>query len=210
MIAIVDYGVGNLRSVAKALEKVGAEVVVTDSKSVISKADGVVLPGVGAFGMCMENLASAGLDRCVRDAAGSDKPFLGICVGMQILFDESEEFGPVKGLGILPGVVRRFDRRTLDMKIPHMGWNQLEIKGRTRAPHLRGVPDGASVYFVHSYFVETEVNTLAASTTTYGRTFVSSVWSDNIFATQFHPEKSQVQGLKLLSNFAALAGEPVL
>lgn len=209
MIAIVDYGVGNLRSVAKALERVGAEVLVTSDAAAISKAAGVVLPGVGAFGMCMDNLKSAGLETCVRDAAGSDTPFFGICVGMQILFDESEEFGPVAGLGILPGRVKRFDRRTRDMKIPHMGWNQLEIGERGRAPHLRGIPDGASVYFVHSYYVETDNPAVAASMTTYGHPFVSSVWSDNIFATQFHPEKSQILGLKLLANFAAMAGEPV-
>lgn len=209
MIAIVDYGVGNLRSVAKALERVGADVEVTSNASVISKADGVVLPGVGAFGKCMENLRSTGLEQCVRDVAGSTTPFFGICVGMQILFDESEEFGPVEGLGVLPGKVKRFDRRSTDMKIPHMGWNQLEIGERDRAPHLRGIPDGASVYFVHSYYVETEKKELAASTTTYGRQFVSSVWSDNIFATQWHPEKSQLLGLKLLANFAAMAGERV-
>jgi len=209
MIAIVDYGVGNLRSVAKALERVGAEVDVTSDGSKISSADGVVLPGVGAFGKCMENLKAAGLEECVRDVAGSDTPFLGICVGMQILFDESEEFGPVAGLGILPGKVKRFDRRSSDMKIPHMGWNQLEIGERDRAPHLRGVPNGASVYFVHSYYVETDQKELTAATTTYGRQFTSAVWSDNIFATQFHPEKSQVLGLKLLANFAAMAGERV-
>ncbi len=209
MIAIVDYGVGNLRSVAKALERVGAEVRVTSDADEISSADGVVLPGVGAFGKCMDNLRAAGLEDCVRSVAGSDTPFFGICVGMQILFDESEEFGPVKGLGILPGKVKRFARRTPDMKIPHMGWNQLQISERGRAPQLRGIPDGAFVYFVHSYYVDADASDLAASTTNYGRSFISSVWSDNIFATQFHPEKSQKLGLKLLANFAVMAGEPV-
>jgi glutamine amidotransferase len=209
MIAIVDYGMGNLRSVAKALERVGARVAVTHSAETIGNADGVVLPGVGAFGKCMDNLRDAGLEECVREVANSNTPFLGICVGMQILFDESEEFGPVKGLGILPGKVKRFEQCLPGMKIPHMGWNQLEITARSRAPQLRGVPDGASVYFVHSYYVEADVGMLAASTTTYGGSFISSVLSENIFATQFHPEKSQALGLKLLANFASIAGESV-
>jgi glutamine amidotransferase len=203
VIAVVDYGMGNLRSVAKALERVGAEVRVTESAREIADARAVVLPGVGAFGKCMENLRAAGLENAVRAAADSDKPFLGICVGMQILFDESDEFGRVEGLGILPGRVRRFERRFASMKIPHMGWNQLDIKQRTR--HLRGVADGAYVYFVHSYYVEPRLGELTATTTDYGGPFVSSVRSGNVFATQFHPEKSQGVGLKLLANFVALS-----
>jgi len=203
MIAVVDYGVGNLRSVAKALERVGASVEVTSDTAEIRAADAVVLPGVGAFGRCMENLEAAGLEDVVREAAASKRPFLGICVGMQILFDESEEFGPVKGLGILPGRVRRFVSDSPDVKVPHMGWNKLEVS--RRAPHLEGIVDGDYVYFVHSYYVDCD-RSLAATVTDYTGAFVSSVWRDNLFAVQFHPEKSQDIGLKLLANFARLAG----
>jgi glutamine amidotransferase len=204
MIAVVDYGVGNLRSVAKALERVGARVEVTSDAASIRAADAVVLPGVGAFGRCMENLQAAGLEHTVREAAASARPFLGICVGMQILFDESEEFGPVKGLGILPGRVRRFTSDSPDVKVPHMGWNRLGVQ--RRAPHLEGIADGEYVYFVHSYYVDCD-RSLAATVTDYTGAFVSSVWRDNLFAVQFHPEKSQDVGLKLLANFARLAGE---
>jgi len=207
MIAVVDYGMGNLRSVAKALERVGADVQVSSDADAIAAADAVVLPGVGAFGRCMDNLKAAGLTDVVREAADSGRPFLGICVGMQILFERSEEFGPVDGLGILPGRVRRFEATRHDMKIPHMGWNTITI--RNRSPHLRGVADGASVYFVHSYFVDCDTDELATTTTDYGSPFVSSVCRENVFATQFHPEKSQSVGLKLLENFAELA-EPVV
>jgi len=202
MIAVVDYGMGNLRSVAKALERVGAEVEVTSNAERVGSAAAVVLPGVGAFGRCMENLREAGLETCVREAAASDRPFLGICVGMQILFDESEEFGPVAGLGILPGRVRRFRADSPDTKVPHMGWNQLAV--RRRAPHLDGIDDGENVYFVHSYYVDCDP-ALAATTTPYAGEFVSSVWRGNLFAVQFHPEKSQSAGLTILSNFARLA-----
>jgi imidazole glycerol-phosphate synthase subunit HisH len=203
MIAVVDYGMGNLRSVAKALERVGARVEVTSQAERIAAADAVVLPGVGAFGRCMENLKGAGLEGVVRDAAASERPFLGICVGMQILFDESEEFGPVAGLGILPGRVRRFVADSPDLKVPHMGWNKLEVK--RRAPHLDGIEDGQYVYFVHSYYVDCD-QSLAATVTDYSGAFVSSVWRDNLFAVQFHPEKSQENGLRLLENFAHLVG----
>jgi len=202
MIAVVDYGMGNLRSAAKALERVGARVEVTSDPARVRAANAVVLPGVGAFGRCMENLKGAGLEDCVREAAASKRPFLGICVGMQILFDESEEFGPVAGLGILPGRVRRFVTNDPELKVPHMGWNRLSL--RQPAPHLKGIDDGEHVYFVHSYYVECEAS-LAATTTSYAGEFVSSVWRDNLFAVQFHPEKSQAVGLKLLENFARLA-----
>lgn len=202
MIAVVDYGVGNLRSVSKALEKVGAEVRVSADAGQIRAADAVVLPGVGAFAHCMDNLRAAGLEECVREAAASARPFLGICVGMQILFDESDEFGRVEGLGILPGRVRRFEPKDHALKVPHMGWNELMV--RRRAPHLAGIADAARVYFVHSYYVETEDSSIVATTTPYCVDFVSSAWRDNIFATQFHPEKSQATGLRMLANFAAL------
>jgi glutamine amidotransferase len=203
MIAVVDYGVGNLRSVAKALERVGADVSVTSSASVIAGADGVVLPGVGAFARCMSNLREAGLVAAVRDAADSGRPFLGICVGMQILFEGSEEFGDVEGLGILPGRVRRFEPSDHSLKVPHMGWNELDIKAPS-APCLEGIAQGTRVYFVHSFYVETDDDEIVATTTTYGEPFVSSVWSGSIFATQFHPEKSQAVGLAILENFADL------
>ena len=208
MIAVVDYGVGNLRSVSKALEHVGAEVVVTSDPATIESAGGVVLPGVGAFAHCMNNLVEAGLEGCVRAAAASSRPFLGVCVGMQILFEESDEFGRVEGLGILPGRVRRFEPGDHDaeepaLKVPHMGWNELTI--RRRAPHLEGIADHSRVYFVHSYYVDTPDPSIVATTTSYGVDFVSSAWRDNIFATQFHPEKSQATGLALLANFARLA-----
>jgi len=203
MIAVVDYGMGNLRSVAKALERVGAEVVVTADHAAIDAAEGVVLPGVGAFGRCMENLLAAGLEAPVRNAARSGKPFLGVCVGMQILFEESEEFGPVRGLGILPGKVRRFVPREGARKIPHMGWNTLALNHRV--PLLRGVADGSYAYFVHSYYIDAADAATVAATTTYGLPFAACVARDHLFATQFHPEKSQKVGLKLLSNFVALS-----
>ena len=202
MIAVVDYGVGNLRSVSKALERVGASVVVTSSAGEIERADAVVLPGVGAFAHCMDNLRAAGLEPAVRAAAASSRPFLGICVGMQILFEESDEFGRVEGLGILPGRVRRFEPRDHSLKVPHMGWNELVVS--RRAPHLEGLASGARVYFVHSYYVETPEPSIIATTTHYDVDFVSSAWRDNVFATQFHPEKSQATGLRILQNFASL------
>ena len=202
MIAVVDYGVGNLRSVSKALERVGGDVRVTSSAREIGDAHAVVLPGVGAFAHCMDNLREAGLEAGVRAAAASDKPFLGICVGMQILFEESDEFGRVEGLGILPGRVRRFEPRDHALKVPHMGWNELFVKNRP--PHLEGLADGTRVYFVHSYYVETPDASIVATTTPYDVDFVSSAWRDNIFATQFHPEKSQDTGLAILANFTRL------
>jgi glutamine amidotransferase len=205
MIAVVDYGVGNLRSVSKALERVGADVCVTSSPADLDRADAVVLPGVGAFAHCMDNLRSAGLEASVRAAAASDKPFLGVCVGMQILFEESDEFGRVEGLGILRGRVRRFEPSDPTLKVPHMGWNQLDVK--RRAPHLEGIEDGTRVYFVHSYYVETPDPSIVATTTNYDVEFVSSAWRGNIFATQFHPEKSQATGLRILGNFARLVAE---
>jgi len=205
MIAVVDYGVGNLRSVSKALERVGADVRVTSSPADLERADAVVLPGVGAFAHCMDNLRAAGLEASVRAAAASDKPFLGVCVGMQILFEESDEFGRVEGLGILRGRVRRFEPKDPALKVPHMGWNQLDVK--RRAPHLEGIEDGTRVYFVHSYYVETPDASIIATTTKYDVEFVSSAWRGNIFATQFHPEKSQATGLRILGNFARLVAE---
>ncbi len=205
-IAVIDYEMGNLRSVQKALERVGADAVVTRDPDVIMGSAAAVLPGVGAFGACMANLRKHALVDPVNVFVASGRPFLGICVGMQILFDESEEFGRVPGLGILPGKIVRFAPDPEGKrKVPQMGWNALRIV--KRAPHLAGVKDGAEVYFVHSYYPVPADPTIVATTTDYGGAFASSVWRDNVFATQFHPEKSQAVGLRILANFAALAGE---
>ncbi len=205
-IAVIDYEMGNLRSVQKALETVGASAVVTRDPKVIADAAAAVLPGVGAFGVCMENLRRHDLIAPVKDFIASGRPFLGICLGMQLLFDESEEFGPVRGLGVLPGRVVRFAPDPAGLrKVPHMGWNALQIL--RRAPHLDGLEDGTPVYFVHSYYPVSDDPRLVATTTNYGGDFVSSVWLANVFACQFHPEKSQAAGLRILANFAALTGE---
>ncbi len=200
MIAIIDYGMGNLRSVSKAFEAVGHQAVVTRDVRVIGNASHVVLPGVGAFGDCMANINQYGLVEPIHAAIRSGKPFLGICLGLQVLFSESEEFGPHKGLDIIPGKVRRFAAGPA-LKVPHIGWNQVHLQ-RT-CPLFDGIADGAEWYFVHSYFVEPGDKRVAATTTTYGISFVSSVWKDNIVACQFHPEKSQAVGLRLIKNFGA-------
>lgn len=200
MIAIIDYGMGNLRSVSKAFEAVGHQAVVTREARVIGNADHVVLPGVGAFGDCMANIEQYGLVEPIRTAIQSGKPFLGICLGLQVLFTESEEFGPHKGLDIIQGTVRRFEGGQA-LKVPHMGWNQVHVQ--RACPLFDGVADGSDWYFVHSYFVDPINKQLAATMTTYGIPFVSSVWKDNIVACQFHPEKSQTVGLRLIKNFGA-------
>lgn len=203
MIAIIDYGMGNLRSVSKAFEAVGHQAVVTRDARVIGNASHVVLPGVGAFGDCMANIEQYGLVEPIRAAIQSGKPFLGICLGLQVLFSESEEFGPHQGLDIIPGKVRRFAAGS-QLKVPHIGWNQVY---RQRAcPLFDGIADGAEWYFVHSYYVDPGDQRVAATTTTYGIPFVSSVWKDNIVACQFHPEKSQAVGLRLIKNFGAWKG----
>ena len=207
MIAIIDYGMGNLRSVQKGLEKVGHAAEVTRDSKKILRASGVVLPGVGAFGACMAGLEECGLIETVHRVVEQGTPFLGICVGMQILFSEGVEFGSVQGLDILKGRVVRFDPVELNGgKVPHMGWNRLII--RRPVPHLAGITDGSYVYFVHSYYPVPDDPDIIATTTLYGQEFVSSVQWRNIFACQFHPEKSQAVGLKILANFARLvAGE---
>jgi glutamine amidotransferase len=203
MIAIIDYGMGNLRSVQKGFERVGVRASVTRDADEIERAAGVVLPGVGAFGACMDNLRQFGLVDPVRRVIERGTPFLGICLGLQLLFEESEEFGPVKGLGIFRGRCVRFaDRPDPTFRIPHMGWNQLRTM--RAVPHLAGIADGASVYFVHSYYVVPKDPDLAVTTTLYGVEFVSSVARDNVFACQFHPEKSQRIGLRILENFGRL------
>jgi len=203
MIAIIDYGMGNLRSVQKGLERVGAVAELTRDPERIGAAAGVVLPGVGAFGACMDNLRAYGLVETVRRVIARGTPFLGICLGMQLLFEESEEFGRVPGLGIFPGRVVRF-ADTPALKVPHMGWNR--IRKLQDVPHLRGIDDGAFVYFVHSYYVAPADTSLTATTTEYGTEFTSAICRDNVFATQYHPEKSQAVGLKILENFGRLVG----
>lgn len=207
MIAIIDYGMGNLRSVAKGIGKAGGDAVITSDPGKIADADGIILPGVGAFGRCMENLDKYGLIDAVRNAATGGKPFLGICLGLQLLFDESEEFGPVKGLGVLPGKVVRFPE-SINLAVPHMGWNRISKCGDPKL--LRNIDDGEWFYFVHSYCIVPDRKEDIATTTQYGMEFVSSVARDNIFACQFHPEKSAKMGLRLLENFIKLVeGKPL-
>jgi imidazole glycerol-phosphate synthase subunit HisH len=202
MIAIIDYGMGNLRSVEKGVARAGYPTLVTSEPEKILSAEGVVLPGVGAFGACMENLATRGLVETIHAAVESGRPFLGICLGLQLLFEESEEFGPVPGLGILPGRVVRFGGRELDgLKIPQMGWNRLRI--HRPVAELGGIDDGAYVYFVHSYYVVPADAALIAASTEYGVEFAAAIAWNNVFACQFHPEKSQAVGLRILENFVA-------
>jgi glutamine amidotransferase len=204
VIALLDYGSGNLRSVEKALKKVGANVLVTKSPAAIDGARGVVLPGVGAFDDCIHSMQKQELLVATRDWIQSGKPFLGICVGYQALFDSSEEFNScAAGLGIFPGKVVRFPQRD-GLKVPQIGWNQLEIV-RPDCPLYKDIPNGSYVYFVHSFFPKPVDESVIATRTAYGAPFASSVWKDNVFATQFHPEKSQAVGLKLLENFVTLA-----
>ena len=203
MIAIIDYGMGNLRSVQKGLERAGCEAVITRDPGQIQSARGVVLPGVGAFSACMENLAKFGLIAPVRDVVLREKPFLGICLGFQLLFSESEEFGAQKGLDLFSGKVVGF-RPGENFKVPHMGWNRLEKKKQSR--FLEGLSSGDYVYFVHSFYVVPDDRSIIATTTDYGESFVSSIATETLFACQFHPEKSQELGLRLLANFARFAG----
>jgi glutamine amidotransferase len=201
MITIVDYGMGNLRSVQKAFEKIGAEAVVVTQPAEVAGAEKLVLPGVGAFRDAIHELRRTELDQPVREHIVAGKPFLGICLGLQLLFDVSYEDGQWEGLGVLAGKVVRFADQP-DLKIPHMGWNSLEF---TRPARLfEGIPDGSSFYFVHSYYVVPEDESVIAARTEHGSRFVSAVARNNLFATQFHPEKSQSVGLRLLTNFASL------
>ena len=208
MIAVIDYGMGNLRSVQKALEFVGAKVIVTHDPNLILNANSVVLPGVGAFKDCMANLKKLKLVDPIRKFIDEGKPFLGICLGLQVLFEESEEYGPVAGLGILPGKVIKFPGGSSEtkngrpIKIPHMGWNQIKVK--KNVPLFRGVGDAPYFYFVHSYYVVPEDQNMIATVTNYGVEFVSGIQHENIYAFQFHPEKSQTLGLSILERFSNL------
>jgi imidazole glycerol-phosphate synthase subunit HisH len=201
MIAIIDYGMGNLRSVQKAFEKVGHQAVVTSDPAQVAAAAKVILPGVGAFEDAVAELRRLDLVKPVLQAIDAGKPFLGICLGLQLLFDVSYENGRHQGLGVLRGECVRFDLPE-EYAVPHMGWNQLDI--HHSAPILTGVGQGAYVYFVHSYYVAPKDAAVIAAETDYGGPFCSMVWRDNLFATQFHPEKSQSDGLKILKNFAEL------
>jgi len=204
MIAVVDYGMGNLRSVSKALEKVGGRVTLTSNPDVVKTADKVVLPGVGAFRDAMTNLGALGLDVAVVEAIEAGRPFLGICLGQQLLFETSYEDGVYKGLSVFPGEVLRFeaDPGRPELKIPQIGWNRARFVGDS--PLLAGIPSGTFFYFVHSYYAAPSDESLVAVRTEYLTDFAAAVARDNVFACQFHPEKSQRWGLKLLENFVNL------
>lgn len=201
MIAIIDYDAGNLRSVEKALEALGQQVIVTKDAETIRQAEKVILPGVGAFGDAMANLQRLGLVEVIRETAASGKPFLGICLGLQLLFEDSDETPGVPGLGILRGHIKRIPEQP-GLKVPHMGWNNLEL--HHDGALFRGLPEHPYVYFVHSYYLEAEDPDIVTATAEYGVTIHASVQSGNLFACQFHPEKSSQIGLAILKNFAEL------
>jgi imidazole glycerol-phosphate synthase subunit HisH len=198
-IVIVDYGMGNLRNVQRGFEWVGLDARVTRSKQEILDSSAVVLPGVGAFKDCMENLQKFGLIDPLLRSIEMGKPYLGICLGLQILFSTSEEFGSQQGLDLIKGKVVRFTPDP-DHKVPHMGWNTIEMQ--REVPYFKDIRTGDFFYFVHSYYVVPEEKDCIATVTDYGKPFVSSIWKENLFAMQFHPEKSQQKGLTILENFA--------
>lgn len=202
-IAVIDTGSGNLRSVAKALAHVGGQPVITSDPDAIRRADRVVVPGQGAFGAFVRAMHARALEQPLREFIASGRPFLGICLGLQVLFDESEEQGPVAGLGILPGRVVRFRPADPAIKVPHMGWNQVQrpAAAATGDPMLAGIPANTDFYFVHSYYAAPADPATVALTCDYDVPFAAAVRKDNVFACQFHPEKSQAAGLRLLANF---------
>lgn len=221
MIVVIDYGMGNLHSVRKALEVVGARAKISSRAEDILKADKIVFPGVGSFGEAMKELNRRKLVRPIKDAIARGKPFLGLCLGLQLLFERSEEAPGVKGLGVLKGEVKRF--RLKGLKVPHMGWNNIKIKNPRPARHesrggqrskikitnqnskiVKGVKNNSFMYFVHSYYVKPKDKSVVLTATNYGIDFASGICKDNIYAFQFHPEKSQALGLRILKNFAAL------
>jgi glutamine amidotransferase len=206
LIAVVDYGMGNLRSVQKALEKVGHNVLVTSSPQQILDVRSIVLPGVGAFKDCIYNLEKLKLIDPILKSIKMGKPFLGICLGLQILFTESEEFGKTAGLDLIKGTVVRFPKEnkpaSMRLKVPHMGWNSISMS--KDIPFFSGIEEGSFFYFVHSYYVDPDDKGIVATTTSYGIEFTSSIQKENIFACQFHPEKSQRRGLQILKNFGKM------
>jgi glutamine amidotransferase len=208
MIAIIDYGMGNLRSVQKGFEQVGFPAEITSDPAALLGADKIVLPGVGAFRDCISNLEQGGFVEPILKIIAEGRPFLGICLGLQLLFTESEEFGIHKGLGVIPGRVMRFPEGMVEqgekLPVPHMGWNQISL--RQPSPLFDGIDNGSNVYFVHSYYVKPEDPTVVAATCNYGIEFCAAIRHDNVMATQFHPEKSQGIGLKMLKNFAEMKG----
>lgn len=206
MITIIDYGMGNLRSVQKGFERVGLAAQVTSDPEVVAKAERLVLPGVGAFPDCIHNLRAGGFVEPIQAHIASGRPFLGICLGLQLLFSESEEFGSHQGLGIIPGKVVRFPagmkEGNEELKVPHMGWNRIALC--RPSPLYQGIAAGSFVYFVHSYYVVPNDAAVVATETDYGINYCSSIWHENVVATQFHPEKSQAIGLKMLENFGKM------
>lgn len=203
MIAIIDYGVGNLFSLDCSLKRIGVRSVVSGDKDVIGRADGVILPGVGAFGDAADKLRESNLDILVKQLAAEGKPLLGICLGMQLLFDKSYEYGEHEGLGLIGGAVEPLSKHITGLKIPHMGWNSLEITRRD-CPIFKYTDDGDYVYFVHSYCGVCKNTADLAAVADYGTKVTAAVWSGNVFGTQFHPEKSGDVGLKILKAFAEL------
>lgn len=201
MIAIIDYDAGNIKSVEKALQKLGQEVVITRDANVILHADRVILPGVGAFGDAMENLKKYQLDKVIQQVVENGIPFLGICLGLQLLFERSDETPGVDGLGILKGEILRIPDHE-DLKIPHMGWNSLHLQNEGRL--FKGLPEQSYVYFVHSYYLKAEEEEIVKATTEYSVNIHASVEKGNVFACQFHPEKSSDVGLTILKNFVEL------
>lgn len=198
-IAIIDYGVGNLRSVEKAFTSQGIEAIVTSDEKVLREADKLVLPGVGAFRACMDGLRAHGFDELVIDAAKAGKPIIGLCVGLQMMFEEGHEFGVHKGLGLMSGRVVKFPEK---LRVPHIGWNQVKFK--QDHPVFSDLPSETFFYFVHSFYVETQDKTCVLGETDYGMRYASICGRDNIVGVQFHPEKSQTAGLKLLKNFSEM------
>ena len=204
MVAIIDYDAGNIKSVEKALLHLGEEVMITRDREKILNSDKVILPGVGAFGDAMEKLRSYGLDKVIYEVVEKKIPFLGVCLGLQLLFEKSDETPGVKGLGILPGEVLRIPDKE-GLKIPHMGWNSLHLQNNGRL--FQGIPEDTYVYFVHSYYLHAEEPEIVKAVTDYSTTIHASVEKGNVFACQFHPEKSSRYGLKILENFAKLEKE---
>ncbi len=208
MIAIIDYGMGNIHSVQKALELMGAKAFVANKPQQLKKAEKLVLPGVGAFGDAMEELKKQGLAAAIKEEIKQGKIFLGICLGLQLLFEESRESPKIKGLGILKGRIEKFNLKS-GLKVPHMGWNQLKgpannLGGKSICPLLKGIPEGAYVYFCHSYYPVPRDEEVSAAVTDYGINFSSVICKDNVFGVQFHPEKSQSVGLEMLKSFVAM------